>query len=137
MTNKLDIETRLDRSLRKQVVAPRLDGRFNAAVWARIAAYDQRAQQPMVSTRSSAPGSARWLLIANAIGISVAVLLVIFYGMKAFSAVNVSVDVPVPQISPAAMQEIVALSVQTITVGAVIFGLMFTPFGRRVRAIFT
>lgn len=138
MTNKLDIETRLDRSLRNQIAAPRLDGRFNAAVWARIAAEDQRANQPMVSARSSAAaGSARWLFIANMIGISVAALLVIFFGLKAFTGVNVSLDVAVPQISPATMKYIVSLSVQTITVAAVIFGVMFTPFGRRVRSIFT
>jgi len=138
MTNKLEIETRLDRSLQNQIAAPRLDGRFNAAVWARIAAEDQHAKLPMASARSSAAvGSARWLFIANMIGISVAALLVIFFGLKAFTGVDVSLDVAVPQISPATMEYIVSLSVQTITVAAVIFGVMFTPFGRRVRSIFT
>ena len=100
MTNKLDIETRLDRSLQKQVAAPRLDGRFDAAVWARIAAEEQRATQPAVGARSAAAsGSARWMFITNVIGIAVAALLVIFFGMAAFSGVNVSVDLPVPQIS--------------------------------------
>jgi hypothetical protein len=47
------------------------------------------------------------------------------------------VDVPVPQVSPTTMKEIVALSVQSVTLAAVIFGLMFTPLGRRVRSIFT
>ena len=138
MTNKLDIETRLDRSLRNQVAAPRLDGRFNAAVWSRIAAEDQRASQPMVSAQSSAAaGSARWMFVANMIGIAVAAVLVIFFGMKAFTGVNVSVDVAVPQVSPATMNYIESLSVQAITLAALIFGVMFTPFGRRVRSIFT
>ena len=138
MTNKLDIETRLDRSLQNQVAAPRLDGRFDAAVWKRIAADEQRARQPIVDARSAAVSvSARWMFITNVIGISVAALLLAFFGMKAFSGVNLSVDVPVPQVSPTTMKEIVALSVQTVTVGAVIFGLMFTPVGRRVRSIFS
>ena len=138
MTNKLDIETRLDRSLQNQVAAPRLDGRFDAAVWKRIAAEEQRATQPGVGARSAAAsGSARWLFITNVIGIAVAALLVIFFGMKAFSGVNVSVDLPVPQISPTTMKEVVAVSVQSVTLVAVIFGLMFTPLGRRVRSIFT
>jgi hypothetical protein len=140
MTSKLDIETRLDRSLRTQVAGPRLDGRFDAAVWARIAAEDQHASQPKASARaSSASGPARWMFIANMIGVSVSALLVIFFGMKAFTGVNVSMDVAVavPQISPATMKEIAALSAQAITVAAVFFGLMFTPVGRRVRSIFS
>jgi len=138
MTNKLDIETRLDRSLQNQVAAPRLDGRFDAAVWKRIAADEQRARQPIVDARSAAVSvSARWMFITNVIGIAVAVLLVVFFGMKAFSGVSVSVDVPVPQVSPTTIKEIVAVSVQSVTLAAVIFGLMFTPIGRRVRSIFT
>jgi len=138
MTNKLDIETRLDRSLQNQVAAPRLDGRFDAAVWKRIADEEQRAKQPAVGSRSAAASSsARWMFITNVIGISVAALLVIFFGMKAFSGVNVSVDLPVPQISPTTMKEVLAVSVQGVTLVAVIFGLMFTPLGRRVRSIFT
>jgi hypothetical protein len=139
MTNKLDIETRLDRSLQNQVAAPRLDGRFDAAVWKRIAAEEQRARQPTGGARSAAAsGSARWMFITNVIGISVAALLVIFFGVKAFSgvSVNLSVDLPVPQISPTTMNEVLALSVQIVTVAAVLFGLMFTPIGRRLKSIF-
>jgi predicted secreted protein len=138
MTNKLEIETRLDRSLQNQVAAPRLDGRFDAAVWKRIAAEEQRARQPAVGARSAAAsGSARWMFITNVIGIAVAALLVIFFGMKAFSGVNVTLDVPVPQVSPTTIKEVVAVLVQTTTLAAVIFGLMFTPLGRRLKSIFT
>jgi hypothetical protein len=138
MTNKLDIETRLDRSLQNQVAAPRLDGRFDAAVWKRIAAEEQRARQPAVGSRSAAAsGSARWMFITNVIGISVAALLMIFVGIKAFSGLNVSVGMPLPQVSPAAMKEVMALSAQGITLAALIFGLMFTPLGRRLKSIFT
>jgi len=138
MTNKLDIETRLDRSLQNQVAAPRLDGRFDAAVWKRIAAEEQSAKQPAVGARSAAAStSARWMFITNVIGIAVAVLLVVYFVMKAFSGVSVSVDVPVPQVSPTTMKEIVALSVQSVTLAAVIFGLMFTPLGRRLKSVFT
>jgi hypothetical protein len=138
MTNKLDIETRLDRSLQNQVAAPRLDGRFDAAVWKRIAAEEQSAKQPAVGARSAAASnSARWMFVTNVIGIAVAALLVVFFGVKAFSGVSVSVDVPVPQVSPTTMKEIVAVSVQSVTLAAVIFGLMFTPLGRRLKSVFT
>ena len=36
--NSRDVEARLERSLRNQVRVPKLDGRFDAAVWARIEA---------------------------------------------------------------------------------------------------
>ncbi len=139
MTNKLDIEARLDRSLRKQVAAPRLDGRFDAAVWARIAAEEQRATQPAAGARSAAAsGSARWLFVINVIGIAVAALLVVL--LRAAGILwceRESCDLPVPQISPTTMKAVVAVSVQSVTLAAVIFGLMFTPLGRRVRSIFT
>jgi predicted secreted protein len=137
MTNKLDIETRLDRSLQNQVAAPRLDGRFDAAVWKRIAAEEQRARQPVVSAGTSTAGLPRWMLVTNLIGVSVAVLLAIYFGMKAFTGVNVDVNVDVPQIAPAAKQVIVAVSVQVVTLAALIFGLMFTPLGRRLKSVFT
>ena len=135
MTDTLDIETSLDRSLRKQVVAPKLGRSFDAAVWARIEAAEQRAPQPQV--RANAAGGSRWMLISNVIGVSVAALLAIYFGMQAFTGANVGVNVEVPQIQPATLQEIAAWSVQTITLAALIFGLMFTPIGRRVRSIFT
>ncbi len=136
MTHKLDIETSLERSLRNQVTAPRLDSRFDASVWARIEAEAKRGMAPVAQTSAAgASSSARWMFITNVLGISVAALLVIFFGLKAFS--GVAVNVPVPQIAPTTMAEIAAVAVQTVTIAAVIFGLMFTPIGRRLRAELT
>ena len=66
------------------------------------------------------------------LGLSIAALLVVVFGLKAFGGVEVGVSVP--QIAPATMQEIVGLSVKAVTVVALVFGLMFTPIGRRLRA---
>jgi hypothetical protein len=130
MTDKLDIETRLDRSLQHQVRAPRLDGRFDAAVWARIEAEGQSAPAPV--PRAAVPESARWMFITNVVGLSVAALLVVVFGLRAFGGVEVSMTVP--QIAPATFQEIGAISAKILTVVALVFGLMFTPIGRRLRA---
>jgi len=134
MTNKLDIETRLDRSLRHQVAAPPLDGRFDAAVWARIAAEERSAPRAVLRA-DAVPESARWMFITNVLGLSIAALLVVIFGLKAFGGVEVSVSVP--EIAPATMQEIIGLSVKVVTVLALVFGLMFTPIGRRLRAELT
>ena len=91
MTNKLDIETRLDRSLRNQVAAPRLDGRFNAAVWARIAAEDQHASAH--GERASSAARVRALAVRRQrhrnFGGRVAG---VFFGLQAFTGVNVDVS---------------------------------------------
>jgi hypothetical protein len=131
MTDKLDIESRLDRSLQRQVRAPRLDERFDAGVWARIAAEGQSATQS-VTRVAKVSESARWMFITNVVGLSIAALLVVVFGLRAFGGVEVSV--PVPQIAPATIQEIVSLSAKALTVVALLFGLMFTPIGRRLRA---
>ena len=55
MTQKFETEVALEKSLRKQVPMPRLDARFNAAVWQRIAAAEAPAR--MRPARTS-----RWLL---------------------------------------------------------------------------
>ena len=52
--NKLQIEARLERSLRNQVRAPKLDGRFDAAVWARIESEKSAAASVGLPVKSSA-----------------------------------------------------------------------------------
>ena len=134
MTNKLDIETMLDRSLQKQLTAPRLDGRFDAAVWARIAAQEQGATNP-VQEPTRSPSSARWLFVINVIGVAVAVLLVVIFGTQLFT--DVSVNLPTPEVSAATGDKILRIAAQTITLASLVFGLLFTPIGRRLRAEFT
>jgi len=134
MTNKLDIETRLDRSLQKQLTAPRLDGRFDAAVWARIAAQEQGATNP-VREPARSPSSSRWLFVINVIGIAVTVLLVVIFGMQ--SLTEVSMNLPTPEVSAATGEKIFRIAAQTITLASLVFGLLFTPLGRRLRAELT
>jgi hypothetical protein len=134
MTRKLEIEANLDRSLANQVKAPRLGRAFDASVWARIEAAEQRASNP-VQLRAPAPSSARWMFAINLAGIAVAAVLVVIFGMQSFA--DVSVSVPAPQISAATEGRILQIAAQTLTLVSVVFGLMFTPLGRRLRAEFS
>jgi hypothetical protein len=133
MTRKLDIEAALDRSLANQVKVPRLDRRFDAGVWARIEAEEQRATNPAVRTKSRS--SARWLFVSNVVGVTVAMLLVAIYGLQSFSGVSVSV--PTPEVSAATADQILRIAALVITIVSVGFGLFFTPVGRRLRAELT
>jgi len=134
MTRKLEIEANLDRSLANQVKAPRLDRRFDAAVWARIEAAEQRATNP-VQVRSRAHSSARWLFFINLIGVASAVVLVVIFGLQSFSAV--SLDLALPEVSAAAGADILKFATQAVTIVSLVFGLLCTPIGRRLRAEFT
>jgi hypothetical protein len=131
MTRKLDIETNLDRSLANQVTAPRLDRRFDAAVWARIDAAEQPAKQ-VVLQPAKLQSSARWLFFSNIVGVSITVLLVVIFGLRSFT--EVSGSLPTPEISATTAGEIFLIAAGTITIVSVVFGLLFTPVGRRLRA---
>ncbi len=133
MTRKLEIEANLDRSLANQVKAPRLDRRFDAAVWARIEAAEQRATNP-VPVQSRAHSSARWLFFINLIGVASAVVLVVIFGLQSFSAVSLEA---LPEVSAAAGADILKFATQAVTIVSLVFGLMYTPIGRRLRAEFT
>jgi cytochrome c-type biogenesis protein CcmH/NrfG len=131
MTRKLEIEANLDRSLANQVKAPRLDRRFDAGVWARIEAEQQRATHP-VPERAKARSSARWLFISNVVAVAVAVLLVAIFGLQSFS--EVSVSLPTPEISSTASAQVYEAGGVAIGALALVVGLMLTPIGRRLRA---
>jgi hypothetical protein len=128
MTRKQEIETRLDASLRRQVPVPRLDARFNAAVWQRIAA----AQAPAVARPARA---SRWLLASNLIGVGVSVVLIVYFVAREFTGVSVDVNLPLPEISAQANAAISEGLFWGITVLSVGFGFAFTRLGRRVRDI--
>jgi hypothetical protein len=134
MTRKLQIESRLDRSLANQVKAPRLDRSFDASVWARIEAVEQRAANP-VPDRIQTASSTRWLFMINVVGMAVAAVLIVIFGLQSFA--EVSVSLPTPTISEATEGQILNMAAQALTVVSVVFGLMFTPLGRRLRAEFT
>jgi len=131
MNRKLEVEAVLERSLRRQVVSPRLDRRFDAGVWARIDAEQARAAIPVAKLVASS-ASSRWIFVSNTIGIGVAALLVIVFGTQLLAGVEVHVSTP--KISAADAESLMKFVAPAITAAALLFGLMFTPIGRRLRA---
>jgi len=124
-----DVEARLERSLRNQVRVPKLDGRFDAAVWSRIEAGKVRAVAPVLPSAGS-----RWMFVSNVIGALVAVALVVYFGVQAFTGAGVSL--PVPEVSTGLVERAVTLLMWPMTILALGTGVMFTPLGRRLRAEF-
>jgi len=130
MTRKSSVEARLERSLRNQVRAPRLDGRFDAAVWARIEAEQVKMAAPVVPSARSA--ASRWIFASNVVGGLVTVALVIYFGIQSFLAEGVSLAVP--EVSTGLVERLVSTLSWPVTIVALSVGLMFTPLGRRLRA---
>ena len=122
-----EIESRLERSLRHQVRAPKLDGRFDAAVWARI----EKSAAPATSAPRKAP---RWLLASNVVGLVVAIVLIAIMGGEALSSVDVSVEIP--QVAPGLVERVITMLAWPVTAAALLYGLMFTALGRRLRSDF-
>lgn len=127
------IEARLERSLRNQVRVPKLDRRFDAAVWARIEAEESRATAP--AARASL--ASRWMMITNAVGVLVTVMLVIYFGLQVFEVGDLAAAVSVPDVSPGLVEKFVDAIRGPVTFLSLAVGLMFTPLGRRLRAEFT
>ncbi len=129
MNQKHQIEARLERSLRHQVAAPTLDGRFNAAVWSRIAAQSQKAAPTLVMRRRRMPA---WLVVSNVVGVMVTVLALGYYAVRASSGLDLGLSMP----SFTAEQQLSVIKAITpyISGAAVLFGLMFTRPVRRMIA---
>jgi hypothetical protein len=124
-----DVEARLERSLRNQVRVPKLDGRFDAGVWARIEAEKVKAVAPVVRSTAS-----RWMFATNVVGALITVALVIYFGVQTFAGDGVSV--PVPVVSTGLVERLSTLLTWPMTILALATGIMFTPLGRRLRAEF-
>jgi hypothetical protein len=136
--DKAGIEARLHRSLASQVRVPKLDRRFDAAVWARIEAEEHAGQRAVAPARPPAPGAQRWLLASNVGGFIVAALLVVYFGVRMLGGVQVDLPVvPALSLSPEQMDATIKMVGWAVTFGALAFGLMFTPLGRRLRSEFT
>jgi hypothetical protein len=146
--NSKDIEARLDRSLENQIAVPRLDRRFDAAVWARIEAAQApatgsaaRSGRDLLDARPSrAVRASRWLAITNTIGISVALGVALYFLLRTFGGVDIpanALDAAVPSISEDMVTRITAVLGQVLGIAALAFGLSFTSFGRRIRASFS
>jgi hypothetical protein len=132
MKDKSQIEAALERSLRKQVVVPHLDRKFDAGVWARIEAAEGRSAAPALQTSVNAtPATARWLNLINILGVASVTIFLCVYGWQMFSGMNISVSLP--EISAATRESILMNGCTVIATVAVAFGLMFTPLGRRLR----
>jgi hypothetical protein len=131
---ELKIEARLHRSLIGQVRAPRLDPGFDAGVWARIEAEESAAMSVAgpVARKSSAE---RWLMASNVIGLAVAGLLVVVFGLRMFSDTGVADSLL--EVSAAQSRQIADLVTWTVTGASMLFGLMFTPLGRWLRSELT
>jgi hypothetical protein len=144
MNGKHKIEARLDRSLGNQIQVPRLDARFDAAVWARIAAAEANATNPVVRAESSrALRASRWFAITNSVGITVTLCIAAYFALRTFGGieapVNLGVSMPVsmPVISEGMVTQIVGVLGQVLGLAALVFGLSLTPFGRRIRSAFS
>jgi hypothetical protein len=140
--NKKDIETRLDRSLANQIAAPRLDDRFDAGVWARIEASSATATNPgRVVPLSNVSRASRWLFISNAIGILVAIVVAVYFGLRAFGVLDMTgvatPDVSLPGISEATLLQLAQVLGHVLGGVALLFGLSLTSFGHRIRAAFS
>jgi hypothetical protein len=129
MNRKTEIEANLERSLRKQVKAPKLDGRFDAAVWSRIEAEEKRAATPVRRTAKTP----RWLFISNLFGSAVIAVLVVLLGLRGMSGVELDIGVELPQVS--AQTEAVATQIfgWAMTIVVLAYGVMRTSLGRRLR----
>ena len=133
ITKSGEIEAQLDRSLGNQIQVPRLDHRFDSAVWARIDAEESRATNPV--RRVEVAGGARWLRISNWIGAVVTIALVVYFGMQFASGIEV--NLAVPQVSEDAISTLMKYLSWPVTGLALFVGLMFTSFGRKLRSEFS
>jgi len=129
-------EARLDRSLQNQIKAPRLDARFDAAVWSRIDAAEAWATNPVAKSR--AEKLSRWMFVSNAVGGLVVVVLGLYFGLRAFGGVEISVSLPaaLPNVSDAVVSQVVMFCGYLLTFLVLGFVFAITPFGRRLRAHF-
>lgn len=138
MKSRQQIEAQLDRSLERQVAVPRLDSKFNAAVWERIAADEARATNPVVEART--PRATRWLLISNVVGALVALALIANFGFKLLGGATIEPDISanmqLPEISAVTANQLMQVGGYLIAAAAVAFGFSLTSFGRRLRATF-
>src|SRR4051812_19595754 len=143
--SRKDIEARLDRSLANQIDVPRLDRRFDAAVWARIEAAGQKskATNPVTAdvagfAPSRAGRASRWLAISNYVGIAVTLAVVLLFVLRTYGgyepSLNLDMNVSMPVVSEDMVTRITAVLGQLLGVVALAFGLSFTSVGRRLRA---
>ena len=137
------IEARLDRSLRNQLQAPRLDRSFDAAVWGRIAQQEANAGARAVKAAPTrALRASRWISVINSVGITLTLGVALYFALGSLGGIeppplSVDLDVSMPVISEDTLQGVIRVLGQVLGAAALVFGLSFTSFGRRVRASFS
>lgn len=131
MKRKIEIEATLDRSLRRQVKVPTLDSRFDAAVWARIEAEESRRAPAALPAPAVIPRSARWLWIVNVVGVGGLAIFASFFGAQMLAGADVAISMP--EISAAQGELILNVMSMSIAGASLLFGLLFTPWGQRLR----
>jgi hypothetical protein len=137
--SRKDIEARLDRSLRQQVQAPRLDARFDAAVWVRIAQEEAKVAQPAVQVAPSrAVRASRWFALVNVLGIAATLGVAFYFALGSLGGIdpptlNVGLDVPLPSIADETADRAIDVLGYVLGGAALAFGLSFTALGRRLR----
>jgi len=138
--SRKDIEARLDRSLVNQIQVPRLDRRFDAAVWARIEAEEARVTNPVVELAPSyAVRASRWIALTNIVGIATTLGVALYFLLRTYGGIELPVSevgMPVPAIPDEMVARIIGVLGQVLGVAALALGLSFTSLGRRVRAAF-
>lgn len=131
-----EVEARLHRSLSNQVRVPQLDRRFDAAVWARIEAEEQKQAQPLAApAKARRSGAERWLQLSNFAGLGVASVLLLVFGFRMLGGSGMGASLP--GISLAVSPEMTQVIAWSVTIAAVAQGAMFTPLGRWLRAEFS
>jgi hypothetical protein len=127
MNRKLEIEARLERSLRNQVKAPRLARAFDAGVWARIEAERARRRAPAAAVP-------RWLFVLNVVGVGAAIVVALVFGAPLLASAESAVSLPQVSVAPGVAERLAGYAIHAITFGSIAFGLMFTSLGRRLRS---
>lgn len=133
------LEARLDRSLENQVGVPRLDRKFNAAVWAKIAAEEAKAAKPrVVREPSRATRASRWFAIINTVGAAVTLGIVAYFVLRTTGGIAVEVpQVAVPVLSEDLVSQYIGVAGHVLGLAALAFGFSLTSAGRRLRASFS
>ena len=138
MNRKLEIEARLDRSLARQIAVSRLDRQFDSAVWSRIEAEEGRAANPItanpVPARARGANLSRWLFVSNLIGAGVAVVLAIYFSLRAFGGFEIGLGLQLPSLSPEFVVQAITGVGYVLTLVALGLALSLTSFGRRLLA---
>ena len=131
MKSNPEIEAILERSLRRQVSVRRLDESFDAAVWARIEAEESKSEAHITVRAPAASRAGRWIFIVNSLGIAcVAVFLCVFLFRW---LAGVQVESTIPDLSFQLSDQHASAWSTGIAGAALLFGFLYTPWGRRLR----